>query len=565
MDSLLRSAHLATHALHTENHADVVPLRPSQILRLDAGPIPLNLRLRPIVGPVELGPPAEERPMGTFNPSIVEAPDGLCPRCKWVVAVRVDPLHQCNRSSPLYGREVLKMSSAIAWFKGTAILVLDAQMRTIGTHTWLINSPLQQVRPRSKQPSLNTSYFSVGRGSAGDFAPPWAFPVFDVRLFRVGNALFATCVCLRCYFGVYLLQLTGEVTADGGLARLRAWVSQKATTRPGTKTWAQGRNQAVFTWRRSSLHPEEVMAQPWLGGSTASFGAPLVERKEVVCHRPGPGTRRLRVRGIQSCGTTPPQQVVKLHRIRNLMGKEHKRLRRSGELDCASGSASASTLCRDTSGDPLSNKSVDTFAAGFGDLKMQWNSSLFKGGGKTAPSSDLHVAGGHRVSSTTHLVRFTPPDGPGKGTVCRDDSCAPRCEVLLGVGHLHRASGECKSKTMCGVEGLRRNVSTFRWGSLYTHFLYALEAIPPFRLLATSAEFCIGAPGNDATADCESIQFVSGLALRRNGNFVLTYGVNDCEARIGELSGARAWEMLRPVADSVREEFGGQCMHGRKV
>ena len=52
----------------------------------------------------------------------------------------------------------------------------------------------------------------------------------------------------------------------------------------------------------------------------------------------------------------------------------------------------------------------------------------------------------------------------------------------------------------------------FQFGALYTHFLYTMQPHPPFRLLGTSAEFCIGA-SQDA-GDCESVQFVSGLELR---------------------------------------------------
>ena len=115
---------------------------------MDDGPALIDLKLPMIAGPAELGAPASARRMGTFNPSIVRAPHRLCPRCAWVAALRVDPLHQCDRSSPLYHSDLTKPSAATAWFKGTAIVVLDADWRVLGTHTWLINSPLQQARPR---------------------------------------------------------------------------------------------------------------------------------------------------------------------------------------------------------------------------------------------------------------------------------------------------------------------------------------------------------------------------------------------------------------------------------
>ena len=133
------------------------------------------------------------------------------------------------------------------------------------------------------------------------------------------------------------------------------------------------------------------MVQPWLG-LTASFGTPLIQRQRVVCHRPGKGPRRFRVRGIQSCATVPPQQVVRLNRLRNLIGKDLKRLVRSGE---------ASSWANSTS-----------IVAGFGTLELISNRTL---------GNTLAVPGGHTISSTTHLVRSRGPGG---------------CDVLVGVGHL---------------------------------------------------------------------------------------------------------------------------------
>ena len=267
---------------------------------------------------------------------------------------------------------------------------------------------LAQVRQNSKQPKVNTSWYTVGRGSAGAFKPPWAFPVFDVRLFRFDKSLFATSVCAQCNFGVYLVQLSGDVSTNGGLSSLRAWVTQKAVTR---RSWAQGRNQALFAGKRSPLHPMELMVQPWLG-VTASFGTPFIERQHVVCHRPSPGKRQLRVRGIQSCGTIRPQETVHIDRLRNLKGKELKRLLRSGELGCTAPNCS-------TSSSQIEINSIEAVAAGFGHLALLWNNTL---------RDVLAVPGGHVVSSTSHLVRSVP-FGQARGA----------CDVLLGVGHLQRS------------------------------------------------------------------------------------------------------------------------------
>ena len=60
----------------------------------------------------------------------------------------------------------------------------------------------------------------------------------------------------------------------------------------------------------------------------------------------------------------------------------------------------------------------------------------------------------------------------------------------------------------------------------------------------------------------ESVQFVSGLALKADGDFVLSYGVNDCEARVGVIGRERVWRSLQPMP-SVAEEFA-KCRGGTR-
>ena len=105
----------------------------------------------------------------------------------------------------------------------------------------------------------------------------------------------------------------------------------------------------------------------------------------------------------------------------------------------------------------------------------------------------------------------------------------------------------------------------FQWGFQYTHFFYALEARAPFRVVATSGEFCLEAA--QQPGDCESIQFVSGISLAQeapaaaagvdgpiradgSGTLLLSYGVNDCEAKVGRIVLARILDMLEPLSDT---------------
>ena len=67
----------------------------------------------------------------------------------------------------------------------------------------------------------------------------------------------------------------------------------------------------------------------------------------------------------------------------------------------------------------------------------------------------------------------------------------------------------------------------FVFGYRYTHLWYTLQPHPPYRTLATSGEFCIGAEQD--RRDCESVQFISGLALEArtdpaNASLLLSLG-----------------------------------------
>ena len=72
-------------------------LRGAQPTILSLPTIDLSLPSLPrIAGPPSLGPPASAKLLNTFNPAIARAPRKLCPRCAYVVAMRVDGLHQVN-------------------------------------------------------------------------------------------------------------------------------------------------------------------------------------------------------------------------------------------------------------------------------------------------------------------------------------------------------------------------------------------------------------------------------------------------------------------------------------
>ena len=490
--------------------------RPQVLAFKDAKPTILDLDLGPIAGPPNLGPPARAREMGIFNPSLAPAPAGLCPRCSYVAALRVDPLHQCHGESPLLRTEagMPKNTAANAWFKGTAIAILDINLHIV-KWTWLLNAPQHQV---SMQTSPSRWFVPVG--SADKFPPPWAKAVYDVRAVAIDGRLFVSYVCRRCDFSIAQLQLTGVATPSGGLSSVRAWQSQRYTS---TVPWVQGRNQALFVAASAPGQREELMVQPWLG-IIGSFGAPTFRHWQVRCGRaPHKSDGRQSV-GFKSCGASPIGAQLDLVRV--------------------------------------DNDGV-TKGTGFGRLRMVANNTA------ALDAAQLHrrAVGGFRLSTTSNLVRITGQNG---------------CVYHLGVGHVHRSEGKLNLAPSARVRRRTRRRSTssstypaaaaaaaaigatvqasipstsmnasvpFMWGYHYTHFFYVLEPHGPFGMVATSGEFCLESA--QLQGDCESIQFISGIALQEGTTskpeLLLSYGVNDCEAKVGRVSLESIWSMLIPL------------------
>mmetsp|Transcript_50193 Transcript_50193/g.167729 ORF Transcript_50193/g.167729 Transcript_50193/m.167729 type:complete len:517 (+) Transcript_50193:41-1591(+) len=370
----------------------------------------LSLPLRPIGGPASMQQrppyPAKPRVFSVFNPAITEAPRGLCPRCTYVVALRVDAMHQCNASSPLLRRN-MPQSAPGAWFKGTALAVLDADRRLLGW-TWLLPRPENQVSLAAMEG--NGSRWFVPPGVSDGYLPPWVKPSYDTRLLNIDGRLFATTTCMACHFMVALVQVTATVTSDGGVVELRAWASKRW---PSKDVWAQGRNQAIFAAPDSdsgSTTPTPsppsppptaaVMVQPWLG-LVASFGSPRFrERHLVSCYASQAqwwrgnttvdaarllqgaitrlGWRRaMRLQNAEECGPTPVGGRAMVTSVLDLPPVQ----RRSSAASAASPSAASSAA-----------------ATRFGSLRLVANHTTAE------RQRGTFRAGRHRVSPTSNLI-----------------------------------------------------------------------------------------------------------------------------------------------------------------
>ncbi len=162
---------------------------PANVLRLD-DPRMVVLRSN-VSSQMPRQPP--QLSVANFNPSVALAPRGLCPHCAFVLAVRVDELHQCDKSSALW---LPKRQLRSMYFKQTAIAVLDAEKRVLDW-TWYLSRPTNQVA--TWQPH-DRNY--VEPGASGPFEPFWSQPVYDTRLLVVDGELFATYVCQGCDFSI---------------------------------------------------------------------------------------------------------------------------------------------------------------------------------------------------------------------------------------------------------------------------------------------------------------------------------------------------------------------------
>ena len=503
------------------------------VLAAEGGPHTVQTDIFPPARPTRSG---RIWPLRAWNPSVVAAPVGLCPRCAFLTAVRVDARHQCDGSTPL-SREHRQDHGQL--FRGTAIIVLDASLRRLGA-TWLVNAPGFQVMAPSAAELANATLANerarmrkrIPIGAADLFDSSFSKQAYDVRLFSFGGHILATVVVPSTrQLNVIQLQVTANTTADGGLSHLRSWSSLRVVE---ASAWAGGRNQALFRSFNG-----ELMVQPWLG-LTATFGAPAFERRRARCGTPA---------------AEPLPGVMKAALL----------LARAAAVAAVAvlGDGVAATHVEPAEAPRGSRRQCGTHADG---QHVELDQMLWPGLNRSRGITRVPLRLNFNDSAVPELASF---DGRLSATshlipVSRDGETL--CHALLGVGHLHRVTGNreranlCRrfkrrelytpkeSLTPCGADAdPPKPVVTqpFHFGYLYTHFFYTVEPRPPYRTLSTSAEWCIGAAQNPA--DCESIQFVSGAVLVPPGRLLLAYGVNDCEAKLAEFSMERVWRMLRPV------------------
>ena len=561
--------------LFTSGNGFLLGQRP-RVLQVKQGPDLVLPGLSSIGPPADLpmldrhgGKRPRAQPARAYNPSLARAPPGMCPLCAYVVSLRVDTLHQCSTASSPYNAlhgENNRLTTS-EWFQATAIGILDSSLRLI-RWTWLLNSPSYQIAPPGLTAAQARSAGCVRVGEANAFAPPWAKQTYDARLLNLdGDGLLVTYACSSCVFSVSPMQLTAETTADGGVAELRAWATDRATYQH--HRWLAGRNQALFvhvphgdqdglvarapsgpsrgqghhqtreerrrTASVASASTPTLYVQSRLG-LVGSLGKPRFVWRQARCHSrparahevPSPANCRSELHRSHTCGTHPDGSTVSAQRLLGMAASDAQLV--------ANTTHTIGTLLRP--------------AGAYGGLSLTTNL--------------LHVASNQHGS----------PQPPSPS------SPAAPCEAYLGVGHLHRGEGTSNKRMYrrrrsgpppWASQTPRPARQPFAFGFRYTHFFYTIEAQPPFATLAVSPEFCLASPSDPN--ECESVQFISGLAHRASRNneasshsahnrtshparptahlddeLIVSYGVNDCEARVATLPLTLVWSMLQPLA-----------------
>jgi len=287
---------------------------------------PLDAPILPLVLPdlPNLGPPPNLRssrpqaqnqtifygtqPLKTYNPSLAAAPRGLCPRCAFVLALRVDGLHQCSSSTTPYRSE--QTLAETDWFQGTAIAVLDASLAILGW-TWLVNSPPYQIATKGANPAAVRAARCMQHGASDhSFLPSWAKQTFDARIFNVAGGLVVTYACPACLFSLSPLRFSAQPTADGGVSQLRAWAPHRITY-PSVK-WTNGRNQVLFTYRPP---PRPSAARNVSSGAAGAAEERDVRERLMIQPRLGMigslGRPRFAVHGRRVCRTHVPRNPTR--------------------------------------------------------------------------------------------------------------------------------------------------------------------------------------------------------------------------------------------------------------
>eukprot|EP00928_Gymnodinium_smaydae_P089077 TRINITY_DN7307_c0_g2_i2.p1 TRINITY_DN7307_c0_g2~~TRINITY_DN7307_c0_g2_i2.p1 ORF type:complete len:589 (-),score=52.36 TRINITY_DN7307_c0_g2_i2:227-1993(-) len=136
--------------------------------------------------------------------------------------------------------------------------------------------------------------------------------------------------------------------------------------------------------------------------------------------------------------------------------------------------------------------------------------------------------------------------------VARNPSLLQRSFAVPHVWHnnVNFVNLDGMSGDMFGVDHIHRDynpnagaANPFKYGFAYSHRFFTIQGEPPFEKTRISKEFCIRA----SNGKCESVQFVMSMEPLGDGRVLLTYGANDCTAKLALLNASTILQLLQPV------------------
>mmetsp|Transcript_78595 Transcript_78595/g.220265 ORF Transcript_78595/g.220265 Transcript_78595/m.220265 type:complete len:104 (+) Transcript_78595:2-313(+) len=82
--------------------------------------------------------------------------------------------------------------------------------------------------------------------------------------------------------------------------------------------------------------------------------------------------------------------------------------------------------------------------------------------------------------------------------------------------------------------------------ALFFHTVFQVNNTEAFAISRVSPLFCFASVSPPHAGLCETIQFAGGLVVRGD-TLVVTYGTNDCEAKVAFVPMRRVQELLLPA------------------
>jgi hypothetical protein len=179
----------------------------------------------------------------------------------------------------------------------------------------------------------------------------------------------------------------------------------------------------------------------------------------------------------------------------------------------------------------------------------------------------------HQVYSFDPHVIVKPNMETGETTVAHSSFLSDSSREDVHASHFKRSWKERGKEIHGGTNAVHYPEKNLYFGIMrvfysrtqYTNFVYSFQDTPPFAVQAVSTEFCLSRFKNPELKKkkkkmlvCETLQIMMGLEINpARTHFIVTYGVNDCDARLAMVKIETVLDMMQEVstADAGKQEL----------